>query len=708
MKRQHFCLLILLPILTTLISTIPLEATATRPLIVEDPTPGFVAIVLQGSQFNITFKQEVDVNAVSKVYLSTVILDGGRLVKYVYELEIVGREGNILTVKVPNDAIPTLYDLVVIINDTEYTIERSVWVLKEYPRYLLISHSTDHHAFIAPRNKRITIGILSQLLEAQLALITGDITDTAGSDEYVEMLDTLDWFYYGIPALLIPGNHDWGTENYQKYVGPRVWYRRIGDFLIVGIDTKEPGVAPLITDEEFQWLNDTIRANADAKVKIVLMHHPLFYWHGTIEASYDTLDSSMLSFYWGAPGGDYPQYEKYARAFLKLCEDYNITLVLAGHIHRDQYVIYKSTRTNTTTWFITSTTAAQSRPNYNGFQIINVTVSGVITFPYAPPSFSLTGYRGTVYNSISVDPEWDWYFYTVYGEGTYGKGLGISNELGYMNVSGLFILRLPWTYEGQVITYTSTTDLAFINVTDYLIVSGYLYLALNVSIPTGSKVSIAVSSEEDTKPPEVKEVLRLPSEPRPGSPLTVYLAITDEVGIFETEFAVTVDGESWGYTISKSGDYYIVTINPVPEGKTAILTVYAKDFTGKEVVKSLFYQFGITPTPTTPPPTETITVTVTETVRKETTVTTAYTVTEKTTSTVYERVVTTETTHITKTQTETLTRTSTVTRTLKTSLTSMITETVTIIRDVEALMAAIIVGIVLAIVLYMYGYSKRR
>jgi len=452
-----------------------------------------------------------------------------------------GENKTVYLLTVPETADTGLYDLYIELeNGTKYWIPRSVWVLPSNGfTKLRIAHISDLHFLGTPaenQHLRFVGLLLTQLFGADLVIETGDNADTASISQYIESRGYHWTFMYPLPLLLIPGNHDFGTPNWEVYYGPREWYRLIGNkILVIGIDTMGEG---LPKESSLKWLEQVLANNTDVPIKIILMHHPVFYWQGELVTNYQSKTlrdphqyvDSPLSYYWGAN-------VSMAKWLLRLCEDYNVTMVMAGHIHRDQYVKYVSNRTGTVTYFITTTTMAQSRPNYNGLQIIDLLMDGNFTFPYVPPTFigfkGDASVRGRVYNSIPDDPTWDvGYFYGQFLEGNTAYDFILWNNLypdsENVPISNVVTLALPWIGDQASFKVLSSRGNAHAEMLDYMVKDGILYALLNITMPNcGDMIEFVIYAAEDYTPPVAEFKLATPRPPRLNRSVTLYFDIMD-------------------------------------------------------------------------------------------------------------------------------------------------------------------------------------
>jgi Icc protein len=115
-----------------------------------------------------------------------------------------------------------------------------------------------------------------------ITVITGDLTDHGGADEYANLRALL--APLRMPYFLIPGNHD-NREALREAFADQGYFPR-GGFLhyvvddypvqILALDTHIPGDhGGELCAERLEWLDKKLRT-APAKPTLVLMHHPPF------------------------------------------------------------------------------------------------------------------------------------------------------------------------------------------------------------------------------------------------------------------------------------------------------------------------------------------------------------------------------------------------------------------------------------------------
>ena len=180
--------------------------------------------------------------------------------------------------------------------------------------------------------------------DASFAIHGGDLVNTANHDrEWAEWHEALGTLHHVIPALPVPGNHDYvnltklqGAEGDDKlFVARRtvtpLWraqftlpieesvpsdlaetvydVRYTQDLHVFALDSS--GVAWL---EQLAWLERAL-ADSDARWRVLVMHHPIFSHIG---------------------GREHPAHAERRRTLVELLRAQDVDLVLAGHRHTYQ------------------------------------------------------------------------------------------------------------------------------------------------------------------------------------------------------------------------------------------------------------------------------------------------------------------------------------------------------------------------------------
>ncbi|MEM2137389.1 MAG: metallophosphoesterase, partial [Candidatus Methanomethylicia archaeon] len=154
-----------------------------------------------------------------------------------------------------------------------YTQSKSVYVFKDYPKYLLIAHLSDLHL---PYGADVIARAIYELnlIRPDIIIITGDFVDIgtiASAWRYAWSI-----IFNGsskIPILVLPGNHDHSGDdaaNYQKYCGPIYWNLSFGKFNFIAMDTRESGY---VDDLQLKWAEEVLKTININDVTILLIHH---------------------------------------------------------------------------------------------------------------------------------------------------------------------------------------------------------------------------------------------------------------------------------------------------------------------------------------------------------------------------------------------------------------------------------------------------
>lgn len=111
--------------------------------------------------------------------------------------------------------------------------------------------------------------------KADIVALTGDLTQDESQGAYDNIVRTFSGL--GLPILAVPGNHDIRAIMRASLSQAPFHYcseLRIGDWLLVGIDSCVSGEAHgTVSDTELARLRDVLRAS-DAAHVVVCLHHP--------------------------------------------------------------------------------------------------------------------------------------------------------------------------------------------------------------------------------------------------------------------------------------------------------------------------------------------------------------------------------------------------------------------------------------------------
>lgn len=593
--------------------------------------PGLPAIVTPGGTVTITLKSRYTTENITSAKILAIYLENGKLVEATADLPVARINESSYNLTIPSGVKGGLYDLILNTESGKTLVSaRSIWVItspSQFNGLLRFLHITDVHFGAGEPNptigdyKRAAGFLFSQLAGVDMILNTGDEADTAFSSQYLASLAYRYMLAYPIPEVLNPGNHDWPIKNFINYYEKDVAYTVIpGTLLIAYVDTGEDGYANWT---QLQVLKSILEKYSDIPYKIVMIHHPVFYYQGEITFNSQENTSlltnphensnSIVSYYWG-------ENLTATRYFLKLCEDYNVTLVLAGHIHHDMYVKFHSSRTNTTTLFQTTTTLSQSSGMYQGFQVFTLNLtSGNISYPLSPPWF--VGYKNQsvrdTFNSIpntlpQYSRNWNQKIFdntTYYGELIEGKKaliLKLVNNLPYFDVNRTIILALPWPSGYQVNLKLLDSTGASAEIVDQLRVDelNRTFIALHINLPHNSVLKLALYTEEDNDAPQVEFKTILPKQPSVNKTVKLYVNVDDNSwGVSKVTANITASaGEVKVFKFTPyGGNTYLAQFQVISNVQAnATITVTAEDFAGHTTTKSITITLaGPTPPTTT-------------------------------------------------------------------------------------------------------------
>jgi len=559
---------------------LPLAFSAPEARVV-DPRYSVPAAVLPGQAFNAT------IEGAESVAGAWLVAPGFNTL-----LRVAGswsREGGLLVqVEVPKNAQPGLYDLC--LNVSSFVCEpRSVWVLAREPEKLTIAHLTDIHVEVLVDGVRSTLYFetainLINSMPVDLVAITGDCVDI-GSD--ISSLKT----FYGLtnrirkPTLVIPGNHDHAQTDeksfeelyYGVHVGPSYWFRVIGPFLIVGLDT---GYAGYTDSNQLKWLESVLAAHED-KVKVLLMHHPLFRANlfREINGSWKEIDKLQPYLY-----ASWANRIDEARELLRLIEEYGVAAVLAGHVHTDGLVLY-----NGRTWFVTTVTTCGSG-DYRGFKVVEIGRDGsvkVVGLPGRNPlreqnSFVLDG------SLIRVVEDSDRRASTAVVQLSPNLGL----ELPELSIYLLLNATQP---AGSYRVYGNSTLVKNLEILPY----GGLYAArLALTAPKGA-ATVTVAAYEDREPPTVSLLMYTPRRPIAGrDSVTLYIKAEDSGwGVKGVRVEYAADSLRGVVEARETGPgSYRVELPPLNASKLQV-TAVAADFAGNTASDTVEIEYAQPPKP---------------------------------------------------------------------------------------------------------------
>lgn len=627
--------------LLLLLILLPLTASLS---LAQPPLPGVVALASQAASRDIgfgkpavvtpggtfSFTLSADPGPLKGGYIYTVALDGNKLVVLNYTLSLSYSAGKV-SASLPSGVRPGLYDLV-IVGQARVELPRSVWVLDTAKTTFRVVHFTDQHYgagqpdILTGDMNRFAGYVVASLLAPDFIIDTGDLADTVNEQFYRWAVAYERAFLYSYPIFAVPGNHDTPSELWSKYYGSPTWYRLIGDkLLIIGLYTYEQGYVPM---EQLRWAEEVLKQHASVPYKVIVFHHPVFYYQGELRTTYD--DERVIYPYNPQRPGS-PVYSSWSgnmevtRYFLRLVEEYGVTLVVAGHIHRNAFVKYTSTRTGRTSYFVTSTTLGMGSAIYDGFNFYELDLQrGTVDFPVKPPTFIgfANDSRVLAQNSIPIGiyppPNSLGVSNQVFTPSTLYQWpnayvITLENRLSYLNLENNLVWCFPWNGNLSARVIESKGGAEF-SVLDTISLGGRLYLAVRIKLPPGSRLVVALNNAPDTSPPEFRKVLMIPEQPQPGSRFQAFVEV-GESGWGVASFTATLVSGSTStpldvqlYTPSTLADPIASCTfkisGTIPDvGSEVKLILTAVDFAGNEARREIvLFRAPEQPAPAQPSP----------------------------------------------------------------------------------------------------------
>jgi DNA repair exonuclease SbcCD nuclease subunit len=367
------------------------------------PLSSCPVIVEKGKTFTIKFKTEECDRFY--VYISTAyepIVDE-------IELKVNSlKKVNLLwyaTVLIPIDTPVELYNLTIVFEKNRkiysLTEPRAVSVIEKFSDSFSFVHLTDFHIGDprgARKNIRETIGWRAakkaiqeiNLLHPDFVIISGDLIFGALNPyEYRECYKILQLF--DVPTFLCPGNHDGqivfkkdGFDFWKKYFGSLNYSFNYGSYHFLAVNSycwpsyqRTPFLfatfnwGGYIDDKEIEWIEEDLENNINANLTFMFLHHnPLW----------ETEDNSIFKF----------RSEYYNRKkLLSLIDEYDVDMVLSGHVHHDNVTII-----NDTIYITTTTTASDFGGDaYWGYRLIEIKNGSISSYNYKDPKYSIPSYR---------------------------------------------------------------------------------------------------------------------------------------------------------------------------------------------------------------------------------------------------------------------------------------------------------------------------
>ena len=204
-----------------------------------------------------------------------------------------------------------------------------------------------------------------------LVVLTGDLAHDELRKTYVDLVSLLDDWKDRL--CVIPGNHDC-RDSIRKIIPVRAsdsitlkercqFVERLGDWLLVGLDTHLPGeLTGQIGSEQLEWLGDLLSSEPD-RPTLVFTHHP----PRSISSTW--LDGMGL--------------EDGAALCEMLAEHAQVQAVVSGHVHQEFDECDERTQGGAIRCMTTPSTCIQFRPR-----------SDEPAYDQVPPGFRVVEFDG--------------------------------------------------------------------------------------------------------------------------------------------------------------------------------------------------------------------------------------------------------------------------------------------------------------------------
>jgi acid phosphatase type 7 len=152
------------------------------------------------------------------------------------------------------------------------------------------------------------------ILPGATVLVPGDTAYPFATSETLQSCYEPTWGAFRATTLVVPGNHDYvdgRSDDFRAYFGDGAaangyFARRIGDWLVIGLDSEQAGGS---LERQYEWLQATLRDTSDVRCTLAFWHRPAF--------------SS------GMEHGSSPKMQR----FWALLERHGAEFVLNGHEH---------------------------------------------------------------------------------------------------------------------------------------------------------------------------------------------------------------------------------------------------------------------------------------------------------------------------------------------------------------------------------------
>jgi Icc protein len=173
--------------------------------------------------------------------------------------------------------------------------------------------------------KKVMSRMQPDLIDTDALFLTGDLSQDESLESYQMIVDSFENINKNI--FWIPGNHDSINTMESVFCNQKKFFRK--DILstefwkFIFLDTKHDGTDNgLLSDEQLSFLNSELKKAESRSIALVMHHHP-------IEVSTPLIDNYIL---------------KNKERFWDIVSQYNVALVICGHVHGDYSLNYGSSQ----------------------------------------------------------------------------------------------------------------------------------------------------------------------------------------------------------------------------------------------------------------------------------------------------------------------------------------------------------------------------
>jgi len=469
----------------------------------------------------------------------------------VYSLEVINvrwvtddREENVVNkyvaidVKVPQGIKRALYNLV-LERASRYEEPNSFYVFGDtYPDSITVAHISDNH--IGPgqkskymkENKFFSRALATlEALGVDLIISTGDFVDGIRDEDFhifvYNWLSTL-----SVPFIVCTGNTDYSVMegnqwHWEKYLAPNSAGIRINNILILSINARN-GDLP---DSTITWIEDVLRKNIDANIKVYIQHYPSF-------------DPNSTS-------------EKVINKLAEWAENYGLNLALHGHFHND--IIKTPPETPFTTIVSTSTATTNL---YRGFRILTLYEDGSIEYEENSRNLYET--------------------YVEYLQPNTYTSTGQTAIVKYRNMPLTLIIKLKDIGKEAIVEGAEKTA-------EYVF-NGLRTVYISVT-PVEEEVTIKVYQEQDTIPPSIRAIVTATVNEIEIRPIVT----DEGLGVAEIKVYYSPDNESWTEFTPEIEDEVLIFVMKTPQYNIYYYKIVARDIAGKESSYYGYVELGLGP-----------------------------------------------------------------------------------------------------------------